>query len=62
MPGSITVDRLREINTDVKVLLASVYRIEGQAQTVMDRGSNGFIRKPLQLKQLSQRVRDMLDN
>jgi CheY-like chemotaxis protein len=43
------------------VLLASGYSINGQAQSIIDRGCNGFIQKPFQLKQLSQRVREMLD-
>jgi PAS domain S-box-containing protein len=59
--GSGTFDQLREINPDVKVLLASGYSINGQAQSIIDRGCNGFIQKPFQLKQLSQRVREMLD-
>lgn len=59
--GSGTFDQLREINPDVKVLLASGYSINGQAQSIIDRGCNGFIQKPFQLKQLSQRVREILD-
>ena len=60
--GSGTFDQLREINPEVKVLLASGYAINGQAQSIMDRGCNGFVQKPFNLKELSLRVREVLDN
>jgi len=59
--GGEVFDRLREINPGIKVLLSSGYSIEGQAQEIMDRGCNGFIQKPFQLENLSQKVREMLD-
>ena len=59
--GSVTFDLLREVNPGVKVLLASGYSVNGQAQEILDRGCNGFIQKPFRLKDLSQRVREMLD-
>jgi hypothetical protein len=45
----------------VKVLLASGYSINGQAQGIIDRGCNGFFQKPSQLGQLSRSVREVLD-
>ncbi|MEI7636544.1 MAG: PAS domain S-box protein [Syntrophus sp. (in: bacteria)] len=59
--GGETFDRLREINSGVKVLLASGYSLNGQAQTIMDRGCNGFLQKPFQLSVLSTKVREILD-
>ena len=59
--GGETFDRLREINPEVKVLLASGYSIDGQAQEILDRGCDGFIQKPFRLKELSRRVREALD-
>ncbi len=59
--GAETFKRLRVINPDVKVLLASGYSIDGQAQEILDRDCNGFIQKPFRLKDLSRRVRDALD-
>jgi len=58
--GGVTFDRLREINPEIKVLLSSGYSLNGIAQTIMDRGCNGFIQKPFQLEQLSGKVREML--
>jgi CheY-like chemotaxis protein len=59
--GGETFDRLREINSAVRVLLSSGYSINGEAKTIMDRGCNGFLQKPFQLEQLSGKVREMLD-
>ena len=61
MSGGETFDRLREIDPEIRVLLCSGYSIEGEAQQIMDRGCNGFIQKPFQLKSLSQKVREILD-
>jgi PAS domain S-box-containing protein len=59
--GGETFDRLREINPEIKVLLSSGYSLNGEAQTIMDRGCKGFIQKPFQIEKLSQKVREMLD-
>ncbi len=61
MSGGETFDRLKEIDPAIRVLLCSGYSIEGEAQQIMDRGCNGFIQKPFQLKNLSQKVREILD-
>lgn len=58
--GGETFDRLRETNPDIRVLLSSGYSIDGQAQTILDRGCNGFIQKPFQLSELSRKVREIL--
>ena len=59
--GGETYDRLKKINPKVKVLLSSGYSLDEQATEIMDRGCNGFLQKPFLLKQLSQRIRDILD-
>jgi len=60
MSGGETFDRLRSLKPDVKVLLASGYSIDGEAEKIMERGCNGFIQKPFDLKQLSQKIRNIL--
>ena len=59
--GGETFDHLREINPEIKVLLSSGYSLNGEAQTIMDRGCKGFIQKPFQIEKLSQKVREMMD-
>lgn len=61
MGGGETYDCLKEINSDVKVLLTSGYSIDGQAQEILDRGCNDFIQKPFNIEQLSQKIKEILD-
>ncbi len=61
MSGGETFDHLRAINPDIRVLLSSGYSLEGQAQQILDRGCNGFIQKPFDFINLSQKVREILD-
>jgi PAS domain S-box-containing protein len=61
MGGGETFDRLKQINPHIKVLLSSGYSINGQASQIMDRGCNGFIQKPFNIKQLSAKLREILD-
>jgi len=61
MSGGDTYDRLKESNPDIKVLLSSGYSIDGQATEILNRGCDGFIQKPFNIKQLSQKLREILD-
>ena len=62
MGGGEAFDRLKTINPDIKVLLSSGYSMNGQAGQIMARGCKGFIQKPFNLKDLSKKVRMILDN
>ncbi|MEA3279861.1 MAG: PAS domain S-box protein, partial [Thermodesulfobacteriota bacterium] len=61
MSGGDTFDRLKEINPEIKVLLSSGYSINGQATEILERGCDGFIQKPFNMKQLSYKIREVLD-
>lgn len=61
MTGEITFERLRAIRPDTKVLLASGYSLEGQAQKLMARGCAGFLQKPFTLERLSAKLREIMD-
>jgi CheY-like chemotaxis protein len=61
MGGGETFDRLKKINPNVKVLLSSGYSINGQASKIMERGCDGFIQKPFNIKQLSAKIREILE-
>jgi len=62
MGGGVSYDRLKKINPDIKVLLSSGYSINGQATEILERGCNGFIQKPFNMRELSQEVRKILDS
>ena len=61
MGGGETFDRMKEINTNVKVLLTSGYSIEGKAKEILKRGCDAFIQKPFKLEELSQKIGEVLD-
>ena len=61
MGGGEAFDRMKEINTNVKVLLSSGYSLEGEAKEILKRGCDAFIQKPFKLEQLSQKLRGVLD-
>ena len=61
MSGGETHDRIKDINPKVKVLLSSGYSINGHATEILKRGCNGFIQKPLRIDELSQKLREILD-
>jgi PAS domain S-box-containing protein len=61
MSGGEAYDKMKEAAPDAKVILSSGYSIEGQATEIMGRGCNGFIQKPFSMKELSHRIRDVLD-
>jgi PAS domain S-box-containing protein len=61
MGGGETFDRLKEIDPHIRVLLSSGYSVEGQATDILKRGCDGFIQKPFTLKDLSRKLRDILE-
>jgi PAS domain S-box-containing protein len=60
MGGGETYDRLKEMDPNVKVLLSSGYSLDGQATEILNRGCDGFIQKPFQLKHLSEKLRRII--
>jgi CheY-like chemotaxis protein len=61
MDGGKTFDQIRSICPEIAVLLSSGYTINGQAESIMKRGCNGFIQKPFSISLLSQKIRQVLD-
>jgi len=62
MGGGETYYRMKEINRDIKVLLSSGYSVDAQATEILNRGCDGFIQKPFKIKDLSQKIREILDH
>ena len=61
MSGGEVYDRMKEINPDIKVLLASGYSIDDQATDILNRGCDGFIQKPFNINEMSAAIRQILD-
>jgi len=60
MGGGETYERLKKIDPAVKVLLSSGYGIESEVKELLERGCDGFIQKPFDLAQLSQKIGGVL--
>ena len=62
MSGGETFSRMRAIKPDAKILLSSGYSLDSRASAIMKQGCNGFIQKPFNLKKISHKIREILDN
>jgi len=65
MPGMNGADifrALKNINPDVKVILASGYIMNKQIAAVLEQGCRAFMPKPFRLEDLSVKVRKVLDS
>jgi len=60
--GGEAYDKLKKINPNMEVLLSSGYSINGQATEILERGCNSFIQKPFNMKQFSEKIREILDS
>jgi PAS domain S-box-containing protein len=58
--GGDVYEKLKDIDPKVKVLLSSGYSIDGQANEILERGCNGFIQKPFSIKELSEKINEIL--
>jgi|GEM_PF-3538437 len=62
LSGAKTFELFKKINKEVKVLLSSGYSLNEQAMQILDKGCNGFISKPFNLKQLSFQITEILSS
>lgn len=61
MEGGEVYDKIKEINSEVKVLLSSGYSIDREAKEILARGCDAFIQKPFGMKELSRKIRGVLN-
>jgi len=63
MPGmeaAETYDQLKAINPGVRVILSSGYSLDQKAGAIIERGCNGFIQKPFNMKILEEKIGEIL--
>lgn len=60
MGGGQVYDTLKEMDPNVKVLLSSGYSLDGEAAEILKRGCDGFIQKPFSMKDLSEKLRQII--
>ena len=62
MTGAETYELLKEMDPRVKVLFSSGYTMDGVANDILKQSSPSFIQKPFDLKKISHKVREALQN
>jgi CheY-like chemotaxis protein len=60
LSGGDTFDRLKALAPETKVILSSGYSLNGEATAILERGCNGFIQKPFNMKQLGNKISEVL--
>ena len=60
--GGTTFFQLKKINANVKVLIASGYAKDQQIKEMMKQGCSGFIQKPFNIKSLSKKILNVLND
>ncbi len=61
MGGAQCLERLLEINPEVKVLVASGFAVQSPTKDLLEHRAKGFVKKPFQMKDLLGAVRRILD-
>jgi CheY-like chemotaxis protein len=56
MEGGTVVDQIRQINPEIKILLASGYNLSSKIGDTLKKKCNGFIQKPFDLHKLSREL------
>jgi PAS domain S-box-containing protein len=62
MGGEIVYEKIKQIRPDVKVLFASGHYVGEQAQSLVQSEKCDFLQKPFNIRQLSTRIRQILDS
>jgi two-component system, cell cycle sensor histidine kinase and response regulator CckA len=61
MNGQEVFEAMRKIDPEIKILLCSGYGLNTKAEELLDLGCNGFIEKPFDICQLSQKIREAIE-
>ena len=59
MGGRDTFIGLREINPDVRAIIASGYSLDGEVQGILDEGAKGFLQKPFRISELAKKIAEI---
>jgi len=61
MGGEKFLDEILKIDSSQKVIISSGYSVNGSANDLLQKGANGFIKKPYEMRPMLAAVRDVLD-
>ncbi len=60
MSGREAFLEMKDINPNVRALLASGYSLDGEAQSVIDAGAGGFLQKPFLVNELATKIAEVV--
>ena len=60
MDGGRVYPLIMEARPDLKVIVCSIYSIDGPARTFLDAGAEGFIQKPFSIAPFAEKLREVL--
>ena len=61
MNGKEVMDKIREINPEIKVLLSSGALTDADEKNIINKGFNGFLKKPYNLKTLYMKMAEIIN-
>ena len=61
MGGTKVFEALRAVNSKIRIILYSGYPLNDEIQSLIDRGSCGFIQKPFGIEDLSCKIREIIE-
>jgi CheY-like chemotaxis protein len=61
MNGNEVMDKLREIDPQIKVMLSSGALTDADEKNVMNKGFNGFIKKPYNMNTLCEKMAEIIN-
>jgi PAS domain S-box-containing protein len=62
MGGKRCLEKLVEMNPQVKVIIASGYSVNGPTKDAIGAGAKGFVGKPYEVRQMLQAIRKVMDD
>ncbi|MBE9520747.1 MAG: response regulator [Proteobacteria bacterium] len=60
MDGKAAYEKMIDIKPELKVLVASGYTLNGQAEELLQKGAHGFIQKPYSLENIAAKIMQVL--
>jgi two-component system cell cycle sensor histidine kinase/response regulator CckA len=61
MSGGENYERLKEIDPGIEVLFCSGYDMNSEGKAKLEQGCNGFIQKPFNMTDLSEKLRQIFE-
>lgn len=61
MSGEVTFEKLKLLKSDIKIILATGFAINGSVQKLLDKGADSYLKKPFTINELSETINKILN-